>query len=76
MAAKVTMITMASSGVERRQMRMFFQFISEYAIPMTSAERDAFGICSTMGSFTRAKNPAMQMSPAKMDANRVFAPDS
>lgn len=52
-AAKVMMMTMASSRVELRQIRMFFHLISEMAIPTTRAARVALGMFSTMWSLMR-----------------------
>ena len=52
-AAKVMMMTMASSRVELRQMRMFFHLMSEMAMPTTRAARVALGMFSTMGSLMR-----------------------
>jgi len=57
-------------------MRIFFQLISEIAMPITKAERDALGMFSMIGAFRRIKKPSKPMNPANTEANLVCAPDS
>lgn len=63
-AENVVMITMASSLVECRHIRILLQLISEIAIPITRAARAAFGMFSTMGNAAKMKKPRRQNSPA------------